>query len=149
MATFRDALLPTISAVRAIAGQLGIRLHTVAIVTGAWSGDHTGDGVETQAATPITESGGHPPKVRWLNDEQITVGNLPRGTVEIGPITPAFTGGGTELGMLTAEAIQRGDTVHVRITGPNHPDGAMYRVTDVQSHRAFRYMIQAQPVSSI
>lgn len=150
MPTFRDAFLPTVSWARSIAGwQFGIRMHTVAIVTGAWSGDHTGDGVKSESSTAIVEADGQPPKLRWLNDEQITVGNLPKGTCEIGPITPSFAGGGTDIATLNGDALARGETIHVRITGPNHPTGAMYRLTDVKADRPFRYMLQAQPVDAV
>jgi hypothetical protein len=145
----RDDLLPLVSSVRSIAGQIGIRMHSVAIVSGSWSGDHTGDGTEDQTATAITEAGGHPPKVRWLNDEQIAVGQLAKGTVEIGPITPSFPGGGTDLATLVGAALTRGETIHLRITGPAHPDGALYRVIDIRADRAFRYMLKASPTSEV
>jgi hypothetical protein len=145
--TLRDALLPTINAVRAIPGQLGLRPHAVAIIQTISSGAHTGDGARSETETAITESGGQPPKVRWLNDEQLALGNLPKGTVLVGPITPAFSSGGTDLATIQGTALLQGDTLHVKITGPKHPNGALYRVTKINADRALRYMITAEPVS--
>lgn len=135
-------------AARAIPGQFGLRPHAVAILSGSWSGSHTGDGTETTTSVALTESGGYPPKVRWLNDEDRAVGNLPDGTVEIGPITPAFSGGGTDIASLNASALSRGHTLHLRITGPQHPSGAIYRVLGVECDRAIHYTIRAAPVGN-
>jgi len=146
--SFADSLKPILYGARAFAGQLGFRPHAVEILTGAWSGAHTGDGTETATALPIAESGGQPPKTRWLNDEQIALGGLPRGTVEIGPITPSFPGGGTLLATLAGDALVRGETIHVRITGPKHPSGALYRLTSLTADKALSYKLQAQPVAT-
>lgn len=142
-----DTLKPLLYNARAFAGQLGFRPHSVAIVTGAWSGSHTGDGTETETSVAITEAGGQPPKTHWLSDEQLAVGALPRGTVEIGPITPSFAGGGTDLASIAGTALARGETIHVRITGPNHPSGALYRLINVNADKALNYMMRAQPVA--
>jgi hypothetical protein len=145
MAKLAEKLRPTVYKGRAIAGKLGFRPYTVQLVTASWTGTHTGDGQRYDTFTPITEAESQPPKVRWLKDDEIAVGNIPSGTVEIGPITPAFAGGGTDLALL-AEELTRGSTRYVVITGPKHPSGARYRLTRIDAQRALRYMLRAEPV---
>jgi hypothetical protein len=143
---FADDFLPTLASIRAIPGQFGLRPHAVALVTGFSTGDHTGDGDVLDEDLPITE-GEYPPKVRWLKDEEIAVGALENGSIEIGPITPSFSTGGTALADIRGDALERGETRFVRITGPKHPDGALYQITRITADRAMNYRIQAKPVS--
>ncbi len=144
---FRDDLRALCYSVRSIPGQLEMRPYSVAIRTGSWSGAYTGRGVATNTDVLITESGGHNPKVRFLSGEELALGQLDSGAVEIGPITPDFPGGGTDLGDLLP-AVADGQTVHVLLTGPKYPDGAQFRITDVKTDRAFHYKLTAQPVSN-
>ncbi len=139
-------LRKTLFAARSIAGRLGFRVHTVAVVQHFSMGQHTGD-VDLSAVIPITEQDGYPPKTSWLNDEELALANLGRGAVDIGPITPAFPGGGTDLTVLRGGNLNTGDTLHLLITGPNHPNGALYRVTEVKADKALNYRIRAVPVS--
>lgn len=144
--TLRDELLPTVYEARAIAGELGFRMHRVYLVTSVSSGTYVGDGDRDDTVTEIVEDAGQPPRIRWLKDEELALGGgLPRGTVEIGPITPAFTGGGTDLSSLDGSNLETGDVRLLRIVGPTHPNGADYRVHALTSDRALRYMIQALP----
>lgn len=139
-------LRKTLYAARSIAGRLGFRVHTVALVHRYSMGEHTGD-VDLSNTVPITEQDGYPPKTTWLDDEELALGSLPTGTVEIGPITPAFPGGGTDLSSLTGSLLTGGDVLHLLITGPNHPEGAFYKIKDVKADRALNYKIRATPVS--
>lgn len=141
-----EELRKTLFGARAIAGQLGFRPHTVAIIQTSWSGAHTGEGSSTESVIPITEGGGQPPKVRSLKDDEVAVGQLPQGTLEIGPVTPSFPGGGTDLSYLTGANLDRGDERFVLITGPSAPNGSRYRVVSVNTDKALRYMIRAVPV---
>lgn len=148
MATLKDAVLPIAYKARAIAGQLGFRPHSVSIVTITSSGTHTGDGSRTETVTAITEADGQSPKIRWLRDDEIALGGLPSGSVEIGPITPSFAGGGTTIATLNGSGLSVGHVRLLRITGPNHPDGADYTIRSINADKALRYMITAEPVGS-
>jgi hypothetical protein len=139
-------LRKTLYAARSIAGRLGFRVHTVAIVKHYSMGQHTGD-IDVSDVVPLTEQDGYPPKVSWLDDEAITLSGLGKGAVDIGPITPSFVGGGTDLSSLTGQNLSTGDTLHLLITGPMHPDGALYRVKDITAEKALNYRIRAVPVS--
>jgi hypothetical protein len=138
-----DDILPIAYSARAIAGQLGFRPHTVALVNTAWSGDHIGDGIPASETQALTESGGQPPKVRWLNDEERALANagIGEGVVEVGPITPI----GDSLAALT-ESMVNGQTRMLLITGAKHPNGALYRITDVDQQKALRIMIRGVAV---
>lgn len=145
--SFASDLLATITSIRGLPGQLGLRPHTVALVEQSWSGDHTGQGTLTETSTPIVEGGSQPPRVHWLTEEQRLVSGLPQGTVQVGPITPEHQGGGTDLSGLVGVDLSAGETRHLRITGPMHPTpGALYRITSVMADRALRYMVRATPV---
>ena len=108
--TQRDSLRRIANRARAIPGaQFGIRPYTVAVVVKAWSGDHPGEGTETTTTTAITELG-HPPRVRLLSPEELALGNLPRGSVEVGPVTPEYAGGGTTWTTLTGNGVSPGES---------------------------------------
>ena len=148
MATAAEDALQELLEGRAEAGLEGFRPHAVSLVKGLSETGQPQDTVEHEELA-IVEANSQPPKVVQLNDEQVAVGGLARGTIEIGPITPAFAGGGTDLGELVGRKLEGGDTLHVKITGPLHPTGALYRIVDVRAYRALRYMLRAKPVDPL
>jgi len=141
--TLADDLKPIVYSARAIMGQLGMRPHRLEryVIPAETPRDDLYPRV-----TPIVESGGQSPKIRWLNEEEQAVGGLPRGTVEVGPITPKFTGGGTDVALLRGDDLLPPDKLYYRIVGPHHPDGALYRLTKLSDEKALRIMMQLQPV---
>lgn len=140
--TLADDLKPLVNAVRAIPGEMGLRPHSVTAKLGEWNGSHTGEGAETVTSTTLLESGQNP-KVRWLKQEERALSDLPEGACEIGPLTP-----GLGLDLDTVTATDAGQTLHLRIVGPQHPSGAIYRVTKINADHALHYTLQAVPVSS-
>lgn len=128
-------------------GQHGLRPHTVEIRLKTWSGSHTGDGTASGSFTQIVERDGLPPKIRWLTEEELVVGGLDAGTVEIGPITPDFSGGGTPAGTIRGVSLTTGGQLQFRVTGPMHPNGAIYESVRVDFGRSIHYMFRARPVS--
>lgn len=143
--TLRNSLLPMISRVRAIPGQMGLRPYSVAIVIGAWNGSNTGRGAKATDLTPITEANGQPPKVRELNTEELALGDLGKGSLRIGPITPDFPGGGNSLDTLKPQ-VDAGQTVHVLVTGPGYPDGALFMIKSLNTDRALHWTLVVSPV---
>lgn len=146
MATLGSSLLKLAYGVRSIPGKLGVRPHTVSILKRSWTGSQPGDGIQTDVEMVIHEGGNQPPKVRWLTEEQLAVGNLNPGTVAIGPITPKFQGGGTDLYDLDASQLEVGDGRYLRITGPMHPQGAIYKIIKLSADHALHYTLTASPV---
>lgn len=145
MPTFAESLRPMVSAIRGLPGELGLRPYSASIITGAWSGTHTGSGSETVTTVPLTEGNGQPCKVRWLNSEELAVGDLQKGTIEIGPITPGP--GGNNLLASIHPALNKGETIHVLVTGPDLGT-AKFEVTSFNADHALHYTIQAKPVGT-
>ncbi len=135
---------------RNLPGKHGLREHTVSVVTATTDGTHVGDGAITETESELVERGGYPPKVRWLNDEEIALasGALGRGAVSIGPITPTFSGGGTSLSLVDGSTLSVDDVRLIRIVGPKHPSGADYRVKSISEDRALHLTVVAEPVAS-
>lgn len=142
-----DDLRPLLTRIRAIPGELGLRPYSVAMRVRTYSGDTLGLGQPSDETIAITEDGGQPPKVRWLDDEQIALAGYKTAGIEVGPMTPAHSGGGTELATLTQAGVLDRSEVHLVITGPEHPEGANYRVTSIRTDRALRYMVRAERVA--
>lgn len=130
---------------RSLPGAFGLRPYTVEIVLRTFSGTHTGEGVEVEETTDILESNGYSPKVRALSDEELALGGLAKGSLEIGPITPDYSAGGTSIATLTQIAATNGDMVLFRLTGPSGT--ADYRIVDVSDDRALHYTVRVKPVS--
>lgn len=140
-----DELKVALYSARSIAGQLGFRPHTVSLVTVYRQGTHTGDGARAEVLTPILEANGQSPTIVWAKDEDVAMGLVPKGQAIIGPITPSFSGGGTDLSDLAGADLERGDVRLLRITGPQHPNGADYRIRAIKADKALNYMITAIP----
>jgi hypothetical protein len=140
-----DDLLSLVDSIRAIPGQLGLRPNRVYIVDANWDGAFAGEGTEVETETEITVGDEQPPKVRILSDEQLAMGELASGSIEIGPITPSYTGGGHSATTLLAQSVARGDTRLLRVVG--RAGTAHYRVTRVTTDRAMHYMMRAEPVT--
>lgn len=145
--TFASDLLPLLRDIRAIPGQLGLRPHTVKLLSRSWDGAHSGDGNRSDDELNLVEGDNQPPKVRWLRDDELAVGDLARGTVEVGRLTADFAAR-EWLDDIRGDNLLKGDARYLVITGPTHPNGAKYRITKITSERALHYMIQAKPVDS-
>jgi hypothetical protein len=142
--TLADDLKSLAHGIRAIPGQLGIRPHSVALVESTWSGANSGDGAREDYSTPILESGQNP-KVRWLSDEELAVGGLSSGVVDIGPITSDHATV-RRLAALRGDELQDSDARYLRIVGPKHPNGAKYQILELRVDRAIHYKIRVAPV---
>lgn len=143
--SFRDTILPTLYAARALPGTMGLRPYIVAIVSGQWNGSNTGRGAAAFDVVPVTESGGQPPKVRQLNSEELALTGFGKGSWTIGPVTPDFPGGGTPLSTLKP-AVDAGQTVLVQLTGPEFPNGAQFQLKSFSSDRALHWTMVVSPV---
>lgn len=137
--TLKASILPF---ARGIPGSLGLRPHTVAVVISTWSGDYPGLGTKTEASTALVEGSNQPPKVRLLNGEELAVGQLASGTIEVGPITSTDAALAALKPALTAQ-----QTIHLRVTGPiTAASGDLYTITDIKMDRALHFLVQAKPV---
>lgn len=148
MATFRDSILPSVNAIRAIPGQLGWRPYTLTIETRTWSGAEIGEGTETVTLTPITEQYGQPPKIRWLDTEQLALGGYERATIEIGPMTPAYPGGGILASTLEPHNLPNNTVVQYKLVGPAYPTGVYCRIVSFNHDFAGHFTLRVQVTGS-
>lgn len=142
--TLADTILPIAYSARAIAGQLGFRPYTVALLLTYANANQDSGQVLASDSTPITEANGQPPKIRQEKAEDTAgTGSAVSDTFIVGPITPAFPGGGTDLTELIG-TLDAGVARYLLITGPKHPEGARYRILDVNCDKALGYRIRCQ-----
>jgi hypothetical protein len=146
MTTLADPWRSIAYSVRNIPASFGLRQYSVSVVIGTWSGDHVGDGDLNEQITPILESGGTNPKVRFMNEEQRTLSGMEIGSCEVGPITPDFGSNGTPLSYLLP-TVESGETVHALITGPQFPNGAKFSIKKVETDHALHWKMLCEPVS--
>lgn len=128
MATLRDGLLPVFESARTLIDGLGLRTTRVIRRTKTWSGGQVGLGTLTTTDVELAPR----PKVRDAGPGQVVVG----------PITPAFAGGGYDHDDLVPAQTDAQDVIWVLIgaDGEERP----YRWAGTDSRRAFRYMLTLQ-----
>lgn len=146
MSTLVEDLLPLAYELRGLSGEFGMNLHSVELVSSSWTGTHTGDGTRSDYYFQLLE-GGQNPGVRWLNDEELTMAGLSAGAIEVSPLTPDHEGL-ERLAELRGDNMVVKDTRRLLITGPKHPTGALYRITELQAHDPLRYILKASPVEA-
>lgn len=132
---------------RAEAGLAGFRPHTIAVVYRFAAGSPRS--IVGDEVIPITEANGQSPKMRIVSEEERTIAGLPEGTLDWGPITPAFPGGGTNIATLRGDELQQGDLLLYRVDGPMYPTGAYFSKVSLTHDRALRIMLRIQPRETI
>lgn len=102
MVTFAPAVLPALDVVRGVRGLLGLSNYTVKVVTKAWSGARPGIGVVTVTTTQLLVGLGQNPRVTVIssNDVVASAGKYSAGDLRVGPMTPAYAGGGVADGVI-------------------------------------------------
>lgn len=97
MTTLKDSLRPVIDRIRgSIPGVMGLRVHTVHIVTVSWSGSAVGLGTATATYDRILNAGFNP-KVTQISSQDVARSNgfYEAGDIRIEPVTPEHAFGGT------------------------------------------------------
>lgn len=122
---------------RAIPGKFGLREHSVSIVKTSWTGGRTGYGDKIVEETPLLVNGQNP-KVRFPNQRDVALGLMSFGTITIGPLTPNYGAGGIDRDLVASQELESSGTLLLRVTGPQHPNGAQYRIQTVNVDRALR-----------
>ncbi len=145
MATQADAWRAIAYAARSIPAQFGFRQYSTSVLIGTWTGEHVGDGDRNDMLFPILENGGTNPKVRFMNEEERALSGMEVGSCEVGPITPDFGSNGTPLSRLLP-SVENGETVHVVITGPRFPNGAVFSIKKVETDHALHWKLTCEPV---
>lgn len=118
-------LLPMIDELRGLPGELGARPFTsVRIRTRTWSGVRVGDGTSSDVFVAL-ETGGQPAGVKNLSSREVytSAGRYTDADFRVGPLTPAFTGGGYTAEQLEPSTGARNVERHVVLIGPGEPSG--------------------------
>lgn len=148
--TLADDLKPLARSIRGIPGEMGLRPHRVFLSVQTWEGTHLGDGASAVDEEEILEgspSSPQPPKVRQLSDEQLALGNLPSGALEIGPITTPHGGIGITLDQFKGLDLASSEALRLRVSGPL--GDFYYRIQRLTLDRAIHWTIVAAPLSGV
>lgn len=137
--SLRGDLRSVVHEVRAIPADFGVRPYQAFAVTRLWSGEEPGEGADEICREEITEARGNPPRIRFLNVEEIAVGGFESGTVELGPVTPDFPGGGTLIDSVKRSGGGRRTLLHIELVGPEFPTGANFKLKETFSDRGYHY----------
>lgn len=145
---FRDNIRKLAFNLRRLPGErFQIRPYTIEVHVTTWSGAKPGEGVKTTTSTPIVEAHGQPPKIRWLSDEELALAAIGSATIEVGPVTPDFPGGGTSWDTLTQASAPTNALVRYWLVGPEFPDGAYFERIGGDSSKAFGYKLRLQRIA--
>lgn len=135
--SLRTDLLPVVDELRALAGPSGfdVRPVRVTIRTRVWSGGRAGLGTPTDTDLVLPQIY----KVRELKSQEVagSGGRYELGDVKVGPITPAYTGGGYSRAQLAPEGANGTEVAYLL-------SGAMageYNRISVETDRAFGYYL--------
>lgn len=150
--SIRDRFREVAHRLREIPSRLGLREQRVWLAISTFSGDHFGDGTEVANEVELTNGSGSPPKVVSVSERIVAAGIMPRGSVIVGPLTPEHLSGagatqGTARSLLEAspDDVIAGQGLHLRIARGEEP-GTRYRIARVETDRALRITIAAEPV---
>lgn len=150
--SLRDDLLPVLDEVRGLAGELGLRTITVTVRVRVYSAPPgvVGAAVTSTTSTTLTPT----PRVRparvQRDDEAVVDGPFTDSTgqprllrYEVGPITPAYPGGGyTVASLMPSDDLTR--RVTIVLAGGQHGDGEEYSVVRVDDTKPFRVMLTVE-----
>jgi len=146
MSGFAEDLKALVYDVRSIPGEMGLRVYQAWIVVGTWNGDNTGRGARAQDLIPILEGNGQSPKIRVMNTEELALSGLGKGSMKIGPITAPFAGGGNPWAAAKA-TVESGQTLHIKVVGPDLPNGALFLVKSWNADHALHETLVISPVA--
>jgi hypothetical protein len=134
--------------IRSIPGSddFGLRENACFLVTKKWTGERPGDGDEETTLTPLTV-GGQNPKIKFPNQRDVALGLMSLGEVMIGPLTPAFPGGGTNRAYFDGSLLSPAEGLVIRIVPPDGGDSSDYKVNYTNTDSALRVMIKCTNVT--
>lgn len=146
--SLKDDLLPLIDNLRGIPGELGFRPFEVWVRKTTYSGPRVGIGASTVVETKLLV-GGKNPKVRQITKKDVVAGSQEYAAThyEIGPLTPAFPGGGVDHDVTNPEKTATPTTVMFVLKGPGLPaEGVLCQRTRDNSDRPLRSVIYVHTV---
>ena len=131
MATLRDALLPAIDAIRGIPDALGVRLYDVTIRVRTWSGSRPGVDASTSTDADsifYVDAGTHRTRVVQVTSRDVIAsgGMYQDQDLKVGPLTPAYTGGGVDVSLFDPPTGAAPVEVFFKIAGPGMASGGSW-----------------------
>lgn len=134
---------------RGIPGRFGLREHSVDVVHTWWDGENGGArGNKNESVTRLLV-GGYNPKVSFPSQRDIALNLMSFGTITIGPFTPQTLDGlGISRDLINRDPMELSDTLHLIVTGPQHPEGCKYKIQNVNVEKAIHFTIVASTVSA-
>lgn len=147
----KDDLLPLLDELRGIPGELGFRPYQVEVRKVSWSGSRPGQGTRTITSTPLLVGNGQDPKVRSVTRKDVVAGTIEavEGQWDIGPLTPAFAGGGVDADTLNPRKIpgQWVEVYFVITGGDDMPaDGLLCKRVSDQVDHALRRVVRVTSI---
>ena len=135
--SFRTDALSIVDAARAIAGPNGLDVRTskLAIVTRTWSGGRLGMGTSSDARLELAQIY----KIKDVSSKEVagSGGRYQQEDIRVGPITPAYSGGGYTPAQL-APTGANGKEILYELTGPN---SGLYSLVECCTDSAFHYSL--------
>ena len=140
-----DSFLSDIDAIRGIADELGTTPYTVSVRVVTYSGTRVGDGTRTVTDSPVKVAGGsRNPMVALVTSKDVVAsGGLYTATdLKVGPLTPAYAGGGMATGTLDPVQGTVPTEVYYVVTGPDIPaGGVLYKRVGGEMASATQYFV--------
>lgn len=139
--SLRDDLLPALNDARTICDDLGLRQNAVDVIVRTWTSGRVGSPASQSPGTDYVDVKVHltpNPKVRRVTQREISSsgGEYEDADLIVGPMTPAFVGGGNSLAQIDPDVRQRGVEVIFILSGPNAGE---HSLIDVRRDRPMRY----------
>lgn len=146
-----DDAKPILDAARALLDDVGLREFRVFVRTRDWSGERVGLGTATEQLRELTVAGGKRPKVTALSPRAVVAsgGQLGDTVFAVGPLTPAYAGGGVLPSDVTPGRSGRRE-VHYLVRGPGLPaSGAVCKQLSADHSSPFRVTMQLQMTGEV
>lgn len=139
--SFRTRLLPVFEQLRGkIPGALDLRPYSVTVRVRTWTGARPGIGTYTDADTVLMNAGVNP-RVQVISTKDVIAsgGRYAAGDFRIGPLTPAYTSGGTSLDVIDPPRATTAREVFFILSGPGFPpEGAFCKRVEANTFGNFR-----------
>jgi hypothetical protein len=127
---------------------MGLRLHTVSVLTRTWSGGRPGLGTKTDSAlVPLRlDQGTGPVKVRNVTQRDVIAsgGLYTDQDVIVGPITPPYAGSSLDndaIAVFDPPVGTSSTEVLFFVTGPGLGSGAWFKKIETRVDKPFRYTL--------